>query len=393
MLHLNVPAPKDGFWTIFWRKARWLLLGILAPEVPMMFACGQWSSAKRSVKQMHDLGFSESQWTLSHAFFADMGGIVLKLRDEEPFPITAKQLAWLVQHKHTELPRISEREIKDKSKADICTKMLAVVQTTWFMIQMIGRGAEHLPIVPIELASAALALTSLTTLRFWHAKPLDAQQPYMITISTSVAGLREVPGVPDAKIPEVTEVELSSISTSTPRQAVVLPLNEVEPNAYISRKWCRFILRWIVQMDLQRFRLDRIPNDRDPQILGFKQHATLGVATAAFASLHFIDWHFAFSTYVELVLWRVSCCVMWVLLAGYGSAEVYICWREGYQKLGMDTAGAYKMRWPACLWFLIPAWLYFLARVAVTVQVFINLRALPPDAFRQVQWTTVIPHI
>lgn len=61
MLHLNVPGPHDTFSTIFWRKSRWLLLGILAPEVPMMFACGQWSSAKRSVQKMRELGFTDEQ--------------------------------------------------------------------------------------------------------------------------------------------------------------------------------------------------------------------------------------------------------------------------------------------------------------------------------------------
>lgn len=127
MLHLNVPGPRDDFWAIFWRKAQWLLLGILAPEVPMMLACGQWSSAKRSIVEMRALGYDKDRWTLAHAFFADMGGIVLQLRHAEPFPITAKQLAWLVRHGHMDMPEILARDVSDKSKADMCTKVIAVV--------------------------------------------------------------------------------------------------------------------------------------------------------------------------------------------------------------------------------------------------------------------------
>lgn len=77
MLHLNLPAPDDGRWAILWRKARWLLLGVLAPELPMLFAFAQWASAKRSVVDMHNLGFTETEWTLVHAFYADSGGYVL----------------------------------------------------------------------------------------------------------------------------------------------------------------------------------------------------------------------------------------------------------------------------------------------------------------------------
>ena len=130
MLHLNVPAPTDGFWTILWRKARWLLMGILAPEVPMVIACGQWSSATRSVRRMQELGVSKSQWTLEHAFFADSGGFILHLLNGEVFPVSAKQVEFLVMHKIMPLPTILQKEVTDKSKADKITKTLAVFQTT-----------------------------------------------------------------------------------------------------------------------------------------------------------------------------------------------------------------------------------------------------------------------
>ena len=382
MLHLNLPAPTDKFGTIFWRKSRWLLLGVLAPEVPMLIACGQWSSAKRSVQQMHQLGFNETQWTMSHAFFADGGGIVLHLpNDDGPYPISAKQLGWLIQQRYTDIPPITEKDVRDKSKADMCTKAFAVLQTGWFMIQMIGRAIEHMPITPIELTSAALALTSLTTLWFWLDKPLDAQQPYILSLN-----YKSLTNPSDSKLPHIQSREIDSDH--------VLPLlSSIEPNVYISRKWSPTLLNILVRFRLQKRHLSRIPNDRDPQVLGFPQHLTLALATALFASIHFVDWHFHFSTAVELTIWRVNCCAMWSLLCLYGSAEVYICWKEGYQKLGMDTGGGYKMRWPACLWFFVPAGLYFAARLILIIGVLVNLRSLPEQAFREVQWTTVLPHI
>lgn len=364
MLHLNLPAPTDSSWTIFLRKARWALLGVLAPEVPMLISCGQWSSARRSVQQMHAMGFDQTQWSLTHAFFADSGGIVLQLQNGDMTPLSAKQLAWLIEQGYTSLPEIKEKDICDKSKADMCTKALALGQTTWFLIRLVCRVIQNLPVTPLELASAALALTSPTTLSFWFRKPMDVHQPYIIEM-----------GPPSSRVRISREIYID-----------VTTLEQVEPRVYISRKWSRHLVALIYSMGLQKPRMDRIPNDRDPQLLGLRQHVILGVTTAAFASIHFVDWHFPFATLVEAIIWRVNCCVMWVLLAAYGTAEVIICYTEKNQSLGMDTAGGYKLRWPACLWFFLPALAYFCARLVLTVQVFLNLRSLPQDAFVQFEW-------
>lgn len=163
---MNVPSPDDKYWTIFWRKSRWLLLGILAPELPILFACGQWASANRSVDQKRALGFDEEKWSLIHAFYADAGGFVLHPPDSEPFPITAKQVKYFVQHKYMKVPAISTKEIWDKSNADKFAKYIAYFQTSWLATQTVGRAAAHLPITPIELSKVALSFCSLTTLWF-----------------------------------------------------------------------------------------------------------------------------------------------------------------------------------------------------------------------------------
>ena len=190
-----------------------------------------------------------------------------------------------------------------------------------------------------------------------------------------------------------SSVTESNTDTSTKVSVDVAGLEELEPRTYISRKWSRRLLCFICHIGLQKERIDRIPNDRDPQILGLRQHAILGVATAAFASIHFVDWDFAFVTKTEAIVWRTNCCIIWGLLAAYGTAEVIICSMEKYQKLGMDTAGGYKLKWPACLWFLIPATVYFCARVVLIAGVFVSLRSLPEGAFMQARWAAVLPHI
>jgi hypothetical protein len=100
-------------------------VGILGPELIMTLAAGQYCSAKTSLDEFRASGFGPKQWTLKHAFLADMGGIILETPDCPPFPISSKQLHYLVTHKrngngdnYLPFPDISLADIKDKNKAD-----------------------------------------------------------------------------------------------------------------------------------------------------------------------------------------------------------------------------------------------------------------------------------
>ena len=87
MLHLNVPGREDSKMTILLWKTKWFPLSMLAPELVMLFAGGQWASAYRSVRDMSELGISE--WSLVHAFHADSGGFELHTEYFVPFPVNA----------------------------------------------------------------------------------------------------------------------------------------------------------------------------------------------------------------------------------------------------------------------------------------------------------------
>ncbi|KAK5172746.1 uncharacterized protein LTR77_002866 [Saxophila tyrrhenica] len=374
MLHLNVPTENDTYITIFWRKMRWLILGILAPELPMLFACGQYASAKRSVEDFRSLGYSEEQWTLCHAFYADSGGFKLQTEDFQAFPITAKQLHYLVNHRYVSLPAMSRDEIWDKSKADGVAKTMAFSQSGWLIAQTIGRGVQRLPITPFEISSLALICSSMTTLWFWWHKPLDVRTATVLDTTASVVDiLRE--GGEAAKEPFLDT-----------------PLDFIEGRVYMSSKWSRHVLRWIRAVRLQKRPLDRIPNDRDPQA-NLRQHCLLGIGTATFASVHLAGWPFEFATRWEQALWRGGCIGVWVLLCLYGSTEMAVCYRENYEVPGLESGKGYKMRWPHCLLFFVPATLYFMARVGLLVVTMSSLASLPEGAYQTVQWSDLLPHL
>lgn len=88
ILCINVPASNDSHFKIYVRKFFLSILCFIGPEFIIQIAMAQWESARRSVGDFHAAGFT--QWSMRHAFFADMGGFVLQTRDWVPFPIDEK---------------------------------------------------------------------------------------------------------------------------------------------------------------------------------------------------------------------------------------------------------------------------------------------------------------
>jgi hypothetical protein len=55
---------------------------------------------------------------VAHAFFADMGGFLLRSPGSEPFPVDAEQLFRLVKDGYFAYPELDAEDIQDKSKSD-----------------------------------------------------------------------------------------------------------------------------------------------------------------------------------------------------------------------------------------------------------------------------------
>ena len=51
------------------------------------------------------------------------------------------------------LRKISEADIKDRSKGDFLSKLIAIFQTTWFILQCIARGHQRLALTELELVT------------------------------------------------------------------------------------------------------------------------------------------------------------------------------------------------------------------------------------------------
>ncbi|KAG6853942.1 hypothetical protein C0991_012266 [Blastosporella zonata] len=81
---------------------------------------------------------------------------------------------------YVERPRISEEEIDDRSKGDWVAKTLAVLQTTYFLVQCITRVVRKLPISELEIVTFAYTILNIYVYAMWWKKPQNVDCPFPI---------------------------------------------------------------------------------------------------------------------------------------------------------------------------------------------------------------------
>lgn len=112
---VNVPPPKNSQFRQFLDKWHLFCLNVLGPEFVFMLALGQYLSARKSVEAFHDSGYTG--WTITHAFYADMGGFTFQPRGWKSFPVNSKELHYLVTKGYLPFPEVTKEHIQDKDKA------------------------------------------------------------------------------------------------------------------------------------------------------------------------------------------------------------------------------------------------------------------------------------
>ena len=61
------------------------------------------------------------------------------------------------EHPDIDIPHLTSEDIEDRSKGDALSKIIAILQTSWFIVQCIARGQQRLAITELELVTLALA--------------------------------------------------------------------------------------------------------------------------------------------------------------------------------------------------------------------------------------------
>ncbi|KAH9961082.1 hypothetical protein BC827DRAFT_1384065 [Russula dissimulans] len=171
-VHPNIPSPDEGWPRITIRRIGLMLATLIVPEAIVAWALRQRFAAGKLAKEYEDAG---EGWTLTHGFFATMGGF-MEYEGNQPIRVLLpKDLKFYSLSGNGDYPRISKMEIQDKSKGDFISKAVVILQTSWFVMQCIARGAQGLPITELELVTIAFAGLNFVIYLLWWDKPLNVQ--------------------------------------------------------------------------------------------------------------------------------------------------------------------------------------------------------------------------
>lgn len=331
VLHLDVPEndEKRTMLATFRRKAIWMAITVIAPEIVVMYAVGEYTNARRTRKALSSKG-GGSKWSLRQAFFLNMDGFVYTSLDEDGGTATAI----LTKHKVVELLGTgvgsqsevtlkfedlpSDATIQDRSKPDGLAKSLALLQCAWFVAQVIARAIDSLPITTLELGTTALIGCASVAYGFWWFKPQDVRTPIEIR---SLERLQPTSGLTSGTLDEVDHVA------------------------------------------------------QPPPLLAF------ALAAVFVGGIHCAAWNFLFPSPIERLLWRIASILVLVvpLLEVLPTGIGHIM-----------TNSEARIGWIVI--YVIPG-LYATFRLFLIIEMFVSLRGVPPEVYHQLPWSDFIPHL
>ncbi|KAG1721672.1 hypothetical protein EDB19DRAFT_1646311 [Suillus lakei] len=295
-------------------------------------------------------------WTQMHSFFLLMGGFMLYDADRKPYhTLQPDQLLKLIGAGCIDAPTITENQICDRSKGNVISKGLIMLQAAWFVFQLITRAIYHLETTQLEAGTLAFAVLNFLTYAVWWNKPLDVQCPRPVYWKS-------------------TESKPGDHTDEGNPFGVVEALIPVHP-----------LVELIGWREIPTSRKLRVPTfdgsielkSLDQMVLTF---AGLLIATI-FGGIHCMAWFFAFFTHQEQVLWRMSAitisCTPWL---GILTGLLFVVLDRTPHVVMIIVYVSYVM-------------LYITARAILLVLMFTTLRNLPPDAYKALSWTTLVPHM
>jgi hypothetical protein len=318
-------------------QAKWILFSAMAPEVVAYMAMIEYFDAKRYTREKN---YREG-WTLTHSFYALMGGFVAESEGQAPTQLSRYSLDELVGNHTVAVPEMPERVIDDMAKVDPFSKVFTCLQSACVVIEVIARAAKGLPVSELELATIAYIICLFTTYAFWWKKPQG------VCTTTRVTCLNE---------------------------------RRLKENL-----WGR------TSASFHKSIKDEISSAFEASGIG------LAVFSVVFGSIHVIAWNFSFPSSVERIMW-ISCSLTITALPPLIliSVRIEIIVRELYHSLGnllSDGSRQLSLFEGVGLLDWIAVYLYAACRVFLIIEMFISLRSQPAALYQTVRWADYIPHI
>ncbi|KAG2071817.1 hypothetical protein BDR04DRAFT_1097835 [Suillus decipiens] len=431
-IHPNIPSPKDSPNSVLRRRLGIMIMAIIAPELIVTWAMRQWISTRHVTRRFKESGyprisdhpeqpemtslerqsveeseqcenhflrllvvlvkavlsvlvflwclpgalarrvkrsikahFSEKSedeaWTQTHSFFVLMGGFMLYVDGKPYATLPHDHILELIRGKCIDTPTLTADQIYDKSKGNAISKGLIMLQVAWFVMQLITRAIYHLETTQLEAGTLAFAVLNFLTYAVWWNKPLNVQCPHPVYWKSAESR-------PDIRVEEDGLAWLGILApVFRPVEGLLGSLHrDCSENTPPKLR----VLTFDGSIEL---------GDSDKMILNL---AALLMATI-FGAIHCMAWFFAFPTHQEQVLWRMSAVTI--------TFTPWLCFLVILTSNLVPKILVLQVVYGLILFASVT--LYITARAVLFVLMFTTLRHLPPDAYKAVSWTSLVPHL
>jgi hypothetical protein len=339
--------------------------------------------------------------------------------------------------KEIELPL--EAEIQDKSKSDGLANTFVFVQSVWFIIQAIARAVANLPVTKLEIVTLAYIVINFTICMVWWGKPRNVNRPIRVirkpiastkdantandssntananntgntnaTIANANAnvnantngssagnatnangtvgsnGITEVTDSTDKKDPETPED-----GDKDKEGAKGKDKDEKGSKDHHDADW-GMAWEYVIGAEddsVDMSKLKQVPTFYSGRPKGknlWIPNTLAPLIGIVFGGIHCIAWSFAFPSYAEQILWRVTS----LSIVGFFTLiALSVAVGMALRRVQVDVSLVAQAILP-----VIVA-LYAAGRLISLTIGFTTLRSLPVEAYQIVHWTNYIPHV
>lgn len=311
-----------------------------------------WNAFERNEAHGAQFRFREDVWG-SMPFISHYSSAILAL-EGDVWVLTAAQL---IEARRigllSRLPNLTEDEISDRNKGSLFVKLLALLQVSWMVIQLIARAKFGLTSTPVEIMTLSFAACAFITYLLLLNRPQDVDTSIYI----------------DAARPP-TRHDVRAILGYTP-ECFWLRSNRLPcvPNNAIHLVW---------------------PISSSERVRAFMWLlSSMAAGSAMFGGIHLLAWNFAFPTVFERTLWRTSSLITLIGPSVMAVAENSAFWYHHRFSQSSATAGVDPR---LAAFHALSMLVLVLARLFIMTEALRSLYYLPSDAYLTT-WATYIPHI
>lgn len=315
------------------------------------------------------------------------------------------------------MPRFTEEDIRDLGKSDAFTKVFALLQCNWLVIQSIARAAEGHAISQLELSTLAFIPCALAMYILWWQKPFGVERRRVLFRLPNA-----IDRLPDGFFfslydllkadPEKRMLDAKRKDTGSARVIDLLWFEspeEIDRDKYVARRTTADQARYRhLFRPLPRSASTTISTDSEEEgdtsanaltkklmktlfqksLHEFVPSIVMYFTAVAFSAIHLAAWNWSFPSHLARELWR------WFALTALSTSLAPIVLSGIVRLVHRLFSLTGKERIQMFIGISMMALLFFhtISRLVILGLTLYSLSSMPERAYEKVGWMAWFPH-